>query len=207
MAVPFTVQFDDGYISLPDNVSDGSNANYTFENSELGENAFAARDASQEERAVPETQIDGDETDEELYGYNSSDRFNGGGGDTMNGGAGTDTASYAGATERVGIRLRDTSFQSGEASGDVLINIDNLIGSDFDDYLGGDDQRNFIYGGAGNDRICGFGGIDELHGEDGDDELTTSYWHDDRLYGGAGNDELNGSSSDDFLYGGRAMTG
>ncbi|MEO9781512.1 MAG: M10 family metallopeptidase C-terminal domain-containing protein [Sedimentitalea sp.] len=221
MAVPFTVQFDDGYMSWPDNVLDGSNANYTFENSELGENAFAARDALQEERAVPETQIDGDETDEELYGYNSSDRFNGGGGDdviyagggddeiaggtggdTMDGGAGTDTASYAGATERVGIRLRDTSFQSGEASGDVLINIENLRGSDFDDYLGGDDQRNFIYGGAGNDRIYGFGGIDEMHGEDGDDELTTSYWHDDRLYGGAGNDELNGSSGDDFLYGG-----
>ncbi|MDU9004543.1 Ig-like domain-containing protein [Sedimentitalea todarodis] len=221
MAVPFTVQFDDGYMSWPDNVLDAANANYTFENSELGQDAFAARGALQEERAVPETQIDGDETDEELYGYNSSDRFNGGGGDdriyagggddeiaggtggdTIDGGAGNDTASYAGATERVGIRLRDTSFQSGEASGDVLINIENLRGSDHNDYLGGDDQRNFIYGGAGNDRIYGFGGIDELHGEDGDDELTTSYWHDDRLYGGAGNDELNGSSGDDFLYGG-----
>ena len=51
----------------------------------------------------------------------------------MDGGAGTDTASYAGATERVGIRLRDTSFQSGEASGDVLINIEEgTVGLNFD---------------------------------------------------------------------------
>ncbi|PID40938.1 MAG: hypothetical protein CR984_00630 [Proteobacteria bacterium] len=221
IAAPFVIEFSDGYLDWASSVLDPTTGFYTFENSELGEDAFVARDSFQAERDEIQSEITGDETDDNLFGNIDANLVIAGGGDDrifagdgndtiiggrgsdmIDGGTGVDTASYEFASESVWIRLLNNDYQVGEAVGDVLVDIENLRGSAFDDLLGGDEQRNFIWGGAGNDVIYGFGGIDELHGEAGDDELTTSYWHDDRLYGGAGNDTLNGSSGDDFLYGG-----
>jgi Ca2+-binding RTX toxin-like protein len=60
-------------------------------------------------------------------------------------------------------------------------------GTDGDDIMEGDSERNSIYGFGGDDKLIGGAGNDALHGGPGDDELT----------GGAGNDLLFGSPGED----------
>ena len=80
-------------------------------------------------------------------------------------------------------------------------NIEDVVGSAFDDIIAGDDKGNFILGLDGKDQISGQGdrdtilggsGIDNLFGNDGDD----------RLIGGSDIDFLRGDKGDDFLDGG-----
>ncbi|MEP1535160.1 MAG: cadherin-like domain-containing protein [Paracoccaceae bacterium] len=202
MSVPFTVEFDDGFMSWPDNVLDASNNFYTFENSDLGEDAFAARDALEIERAEVVETIEGDATDEELYGYNSTDLINAGagddrvftgdgddiliggsGGDALSGGKGTDTASYQTAASGVGAYLDPERFtitiEYGDADGDTFDSIENLTGSAFNDNLNGDEAANLIEGGAGNDTIRGLGGLDTLMGGAGNDSIRAGEYVDD----------------------------
>ncbi|WP_439577096.1 M10 family metallopeptidase C-terminal domain-containing protein [Elioraea sp.] len=75
---------------------------------------------------------------------------------------------------------------------DTLANIENLIGSAFDDVLIGNDGPNTLWGGAGNDLLDGGAGRDVLYGGDGNDTLL----------GGAGNDVLVGGTGVDVLTGG-----
>ncbi|MCP3656660.1 MAG: hypothetical protein GY766_17475, partial [Herbaspirillum sp.] len=64
------------------------------------------------------------------------------------------------------------SFENGVASvGDVLSNIENVIGSDHDDALTGGDAANILDGGAGDDVLEGGAGDDVLIGGLGDDHL------------------------------------
>jgi len=66
--------------------------------------------------------------------------------------------------------------------GDRLANVENIIGSSFDDTLRGDDNANSILGGDGNDTIEGNGGDDILEGGGGIDIID----------GGPGNDTCSG---------------
>jgi serralysin len=52
---------------------------------------------------------------------------------------------------------------------DTLSNIENAEGSDFDDFLIGNDAKNVLSGGDGNDEIAGGGGADILEGGEGMD--------------------------------------
>ena len=97
--------------------------------------------------------------------------------------------------------------------GDLLFNIENIYGSDYIDWLTGDDNVNEIYGGAGNDRLEGDAGADtlwggagndKLYGGDGDDDLMGGF-DDDTLYGNDGNDEIEGDSGEDTLEGGAGV--
>ncbi|WP_299672063.1 Ig-like domain-containing protein [uncultured Roseobacter sp.] len=202
MSVPFVVEFDDGLMSWPDNVLDASNNFYTFENSELGENAFAARGAAQAERDQTEDEIEGDETDEDLYGNTSSNSINGGGGndrilagagadiliggaggDALFGGTGTDTASYVTASSGVGVYLDPERFfivnDTGDAEGDTYDSIENITGSVHNDNLNGNEAANLIEGGAGDDTIRGLGGLDTLMGGAGNDSIRAAEYVDD----------------------------
>jgi len=81
----------------------------------------------------------------------------------INGGEGSDTASYASATSGVTVRLNLTGGQNtGSAGIDTLIGIENLLGSGFDDLLFGNTGDNRIEGGAGNDALFGARGNDTL---------------------------------------------
>ena len=105
----------------------------------------------------------------------------GGGADDLNGGGGVDTVSYEDATARVNLDLREGGT-AGDAAYDTFTSIENILGSDFGDYIYGDAVSNVLDGGAGNDRLRGDGGNDTLIGGAGEDNLhggngvdTTSY--------------------------------
>ena len=77
----------------------------------------------------------------------------------------------------------------GDAEGDRLIGIENLIGSKYSDTLIGNDKRNTIFGQDGDDNIFGGRGVDSLWGGDGDDLLVGGP-DQDWLRGGGGKDRF-----------------
>lgn len=87
----------------------------------------------------------------------------------LNGGAGSDTASYANASVGVAANLSDSAFNTNEAAGDSYAAIENLTGSAFNDKLTGDGGANVLDGGAGNDTLVGGAGADVLTGGAGTD--------------------------------------
>ncbi|CAN7623273.1 M10 family metallopeptidase C-terminal domain-containing protein [Bosea sp. LjRoot9] len=95
-----------------------------------------------------------------------------GGADTLNGAGGSDTASYTTSAAAVTVDLATGVNTGGDAEGDVLISIENLIGSAFDDTLSGDVNNNALTGGAGNDTLNGGAGADTLDGGTGADTLV-----------------------------------
>ena len=136
--------------------------------------------------------------DDTMLGGNGRDTLQGdAGADRLVGGGNTDTASYADASAGVQVRLWAGDGTKGEATGDQLLDIENLAGSGFNDTLTGDDSVNRIDGNFGNDIIQGLGGADQLIGDRGNDTIT----------GGAGNDTFlyfNGDGADtitDFTAG------
>ena len=118
--------------------------------------------------------------------------------ETFDGGGGTNTLSYqdqAPAEGTVSPTLPDPAtvdLAAGTASApgrgkDKLLNVQNVIGSPYDDILLGDAHDNVLDGREGNDFIDGRAGNDTLLGGPGNDIL----------YGGPGNDVLNGGDGDD----------
>jgi VCBS repeat-containing protein len=94
------------------------------------------------------------------------------GSEFMNGGGGTDTASYELATTGVTVNFTTPTLNTGAAAGDTYSGIDNLRGSNFDDNLTANGASQTIEGLAGNDTINGAGGNDTLIGGLGNDTLT-----------------------------------
>lgn len=110
-----------------------------------------------------------------LLGGAGNDVLIGGlGADVLDGGAGTDTVNYADSTTSIFIRevpgAQMLGFR-GEAQGDVLIDIERIEGSAFNDLFRGGDRSMTIEGGDGDDRIVAGAGNDTIRGGDGDDLL------------------------------------
>jgi Ca2+-binding RTX toxin-like protein len=102
--------------------------------------------------------------------------YAGTGNNLLDGGAGSDTVTWAYAVSgAVGVTA---SLASGSASGsgsDTLIGIEHLIGSPNADRLTGDGNANNLSGGLGNDTLDGGGGADTLTGGDGSDHYTIDH--------------------------------
>jgi Ca2+-binding RTX toxin-like protein len=108
-----------------------------------------------------------------LVGGTEEDRLEGGAGaDQLIGGAGVDGASYAMSTAGVTVELSIGLGFGGHAAGDRLGGIENLVGSGFDDFLGGNAANNLLDGGDGNDTLMGGAGADVLEGGSGFDRVT-----------------------------------
>lgn len=123
----------------------------------------------------------------ELLGLDSNDTLRGGGGgDHLVGGSGTDTADYTGSAG-VTVNLGADTASGGDAAGDTLDGIENLIGSSNGDSLTGDGGANNIDGRSGDDHIFGGGDKDRLFGGDGNDRISGGQGV-DRDTGGAGQD-------------------
>ncbi len=98
------------------------------------------------------------------------------GADRLRGGNGRDTVSYAGSTTGVAVDLFTGTATGGDAAGDVLHAIENLIGSGLDDALAGDSGANRITGGAGNDALAGGSGDDSfLYVPDSDQDTISDF--------------------------------
>ena len=82
------------------------------------------------------------------------------GNNRIDGAGGVDTASYANATGPVVVDLTLTGAQATGFGSDTLVNIENLVGSAFNDRLTGNAQANRLDGGAGNDTLAGGAGDD-----------------------------------------------
>ena len=119
--------------------------------------------------------LTGDANDNILTGGAGDDTLQGGVGiDTLDGGDGQDTASYSASTDAVKVSLQINAInEGGDAQGDVLANIEHLMGSAYDDQLTGNVQANKLSGGLGNDTLEGAGGADRLDGGAGTN--TASY--------------------------------
>lgn len=110
-----------------------------------------------------------------LNGGSGNDILEGGAGaDSLNGGGGNNTASYTSSLSGVYVNLSSGSVIGGDATGDVLSNIQNLTGSANGDELAGDGGVNIINAGAGDDWIDGTAGADTYTGGDGFDTLDYS---------------------------------
>lgn len=137
-----------------------------------------------------------------LVGNATANLIDGGfGADAIDGGAGTDTVSYRTSSEGVSIALDGRAGTGGDAAGDTLVNIERLLGSDFDDTFTGNDGSNRLQGGLGDDVMLGGGGVDRLIGDEGNDTLSGGAG-DDTVTGEDGDDVLNGNEGDDDVRGG-----
>jgi serralysin len=112
-----------------------------------------------------------------ISGSLGSDVLNGGGGDdTLDGGEDNDTASYANTASGVRVDLTISTLQDTAGAGsDILIAIENLRGSSFDDILIGDSGKNVLLGRGGDDTLNGGAGTDTLDGGGGAGSDTASY--------------------------------
>jgi Ca2+-binding RTX toxin-like protein len=162
-----------------------------------------------------------------LLGNGGDDLLEGGAGaDTLNGWTGSDTAGYSTSPAGVNVSLATGYAAGGHAAGDVLLLIENLLGSDHNDTLSGAGGANRLTGGAGDDLLRGRGGADTLDGGTGSDwasysdsgaavnvSLLTGYVAGghaagdvfisiENLQGSVFADTLNGDSGDNLLEGG-----
>jgi Ca2+-binding RTX toxin-like protein len=123
-------------------------------------------------------------------------------GDAVDGGNGTDKASYELRGVAVSVTI-DTTANDGEdqEADKILSTVEIILGSSQDDTL---------TGGTGNDEIHGGGGADIINGGAGNDTIVGSTGADfieggggaDSLVGGAGTDTLFGDAGDDTIEGG-----
>ena len=105
--------------------------------------------------------IIGSAHDDVLVGNDEANQLEGGGGaDRLDGGAGSDWAFYKNSNEGVTVDFAEGTAEGGHAEGDVLTEIENIIGSAHDDVLVGDDAANRLEGGGGADRLDGGAGSD-----------------------------------------------
>jgi Ca2+-binding RTX toxin-like protein len=135
-----------------------------------------------------------------LKGGAGDDQLNGrDGADVIDGGDGFDTASYIASKAGVTVNLNLTTAQvsAGHAGGDILSNIEDIMGSELADVM---------IGNSGNNTLTGRNGNDSLQGGAGDDRLVGSGGA-DRLEGGMGQDTmLGGTGADVFVFNSIAET-
>lgn len=181
-----------------------------------------------------------------LTGNGGADALIGRGGDdtlvadeldtTLDGGEGSDTLDLSNLSEGVNVDLdvntagnatpgatptQEGRLTVGSNADQTLTDIENIIGTAFDDVLFGNSENNVISAGAGDDRVHGFGGADALDGGEGTDTIllnqagagvtidlangtvgASTITNFENANGGAFNDTLIGSDGANELIGG-----
>jgi len=144
--------------------------------------------------------INGASGNDTVIASGSSVEFNGGEGDdwfvsgissdTFDGGNGFDTIDYSYYSSAITVNLGILLGSPGSGpSGDSFLNIEQVIGSGFDDAISGDNTGDTLSGGGGNDTLNGNGGNDSLAGGAGNDQLNGGIGA-DTMSGGSGNDSF-----------------
>lgn len=143
---------------------------------------------------------DGAGNDAVTAGAGDDDLYASAGNDTIDGGSGDDTFIFADATAASKLNLGLTTAQATGSSGtDVITNIENIVGSSYNDSFIGNSGNNEFWGGNGNDTINGGAGNDTLDGEGGTDSLIGGLGDD--VYYVAGSDIIveNTTAGDDTV--------
>ncbi|MEP3348016.1 MAG: hypothetical protein ABJN34_03320 [Litoreibacter sp.] len=160
------------------NLSDGGFNTFSEETSgvEGGSNSDSLSGNSGDNNLI------GNAGDDTLSGGDGLDRLAGGAGndmltggawaDVLDGGDGQDTADYSDASEGVFVSLDDTFLNTGDALGDIFVDVENLAGSQHDDELHGDAGDNTVAGLNGDDKLLGGQGNDTLTGGTGADVFS-----------------------------------
>src|ERR1051325_2796432 len=138
--------------------------------------------------------INGSPGNDNLTGTAGDDILIGGAGaDHLDGGAGEDAASYINSAIGLNIFLANdapaASAATGEAAGDTYHSIEDVIGSNFGDFIAGDNGDNKLYGMGGDDSMYGWAGTNFFFGGDGIDNLV----------GGPGIDIMDGGPGEDMI--------
>ncbi|MFE0753923.1 calcium-binding protein, partial [Inquilinus sp. NPDC058860] len=98
-----------------------------------------------------------------LRGSDGNDFLRGGAGaDILDGGTGVDTVSYTDSTRGVTVNLAAGTGSGGTATGDTLISIEGVNGSNYADTLIGNSVANTLTGGGGKDVLTGGAGADRF---------------------------------------------
>ena len=108
---------------------------------------------------------------ETILGGAGTDTLSGGAGaDLLDGGFGLqDVADYTSSSAGVTVGLGEAEQSGGDAAGDTLTGIEDLMGSAHADRLTGDGAMNLLRGGEGDDTLAGGAGADTLDGGTGSD--------------------------------------
>ena len=136
------------------------------------------------------TNLVGSAFDDTLTGTGGDNIIAGGAGnDTLDGAGGNDSADHASAASAVlvSLLLQGSTQNTLGAGTDTLTDFENLLGSAYNDTLGGDANANILSGRAGDDHLIAEAGADTLDGGAGDDTLR----------GGTGDDIMLGGTGDD----------
>lgn len=119
--------------------------------------------------------LTGDASANIINGGTGNDSILGGAGaDTLTGGTGWDTVSYVGSSSGVNVNLATNVVSGGDAQGDVISQFEIVIGSSYDDILGGAGTGGGLYGGDGNDMLRSINGWDAIDGGNGFDTVDYS---------------------------------
>jgi Ca2+-binding RTX toxin-like protein len=151
--------------------------------------------------------LNGGDGNDRLTGGSGNDTISGGdgddyivegaGADNIEGGAGKDTVDYSSSTVGISFNANQVGT-SGDALGDVLQNIEVLIGTALPDVLYGDAGDNTLQGGGGNDSLYSLTGQDLLDGGLGADAMAGGLGDDVYLVDNVGDvvTELSGEGRD-----------
>jgi len=156
--------------------------------------------------------LGGNDTLEGFDGHDILDQGDGGGGmyggddndtliagpdvDYIDGGNDYDTVDYSRSTSEIQIDTTIGKVLGGWATGDTLVSIEKVIGTNYGDNIAMGDAPDTVEGGNGADRFDGRGGDDVLLGYAGNDVLR----------GGIGGDFLGGGSDFDIATFAAAVT-
>lgn len=127
-----------------------------------------------------------------LLGAGDSTITGGAGGDTIDGGAGIDTVAYNTSGSGVTVNLLTGAASRGDAQGDHISNVENVMGTIYKDVLTGNDGNNVLNGLVGTDTLIGNGGDDTLIMLGGGRAI---------IDGGSGNDLIQLNTYDAAVYG------
>lgn len=133
----------------------------------------------------------GDANANHIQGMDGADILEGGAGsDIIDGGDGWDYSRYTRSDAAVTINLTTGVNTGGHAEGDVIFNVEAIIGSAFDDVITGGDNGDYLKGENGNDTLNGGLANDQLFGGEGNDTYLYGSGRDTIHEQGAGVDRV-----------------
>jgi Putative metal-binding motif/RTX calcium-binding nonapeptide repeat (4 copies) len=151
--------------------------------------------------------IDGGPGDDELDGFGGDDELRGGPGDDelsgqaetdeIHGGADFDLVDFGGGSQGIRVSLDDVADDGEPGDGDnVHSDVEDIVGTNFDDVIVGSPGSNVLEGSGGHDTIDGAGGADSIFGGNDADAITSRDGLAETIDCGAGTDTLTADDVD-----------